>query len=64
MGFVHEPVKAAGAIEQGKLGVQMQMNKIGVRHVFILRCGGWSASLLKSSKRQHPSSREEPIFKH
>ena len=28
----HQPVQAAGPIEQRILGVQMQMNKIGVRH--------------------------------
>ena len=30
--LLHQPVQAAGAIEQRILGVQMQMNKIGVRH--------------------------------
>jgi hypothetical protein len=32
MRFVHQPVQPACAIEQGILGVQMQMDKIGVRH--------------------------------
>jgi hypothetical protein len=32
MRLVHQPVQTAGAIEQGILGVQMQMDKIGVRH--------------------------------
>jgi len=32
MRLVHQPVQTAGAIEQGILGVQMEMNKIGVRH--------------------------------
>jgi hypothetical protein len=36
MRLVHEPVKAACAIEQRILGVQMQMNKIRVRHETIL----------------------------
>ncbi len=30
--LVHQPVQTAGAIEQRILGVQMQMDKIGVRH--------------------------------
>ena len=32
MGPVHQPVQAAGPIEQGVLGVQVQVNKVGVRH--------------------------------
>jgi hypothetical protein len=32
MRFIHQPVQPACAIEQGILGVQMQMDKIGVRH--------------------------------
>ena len=32
--FVHQAVQAAGAIEQGILGVQMQMNELGVSHIF------------------------------
>jgi hypothetical protein len=32
MCLFHQPVKAAGSIEQRKLGVQMQMNKVRVRH--------------------------------
>jgi hypothetical protein len=32
VGLFHEAAQLAGAIEQGVLGVQMQMNKIGVRH--------------------------------
>ena len=32
MGLVHQPVQPAGAIEQGILGVQMEMNKVRVRH--------------------------------
>jgi hypothetical protein len=32
MRLVHQPVQPAGAIEQRILGVQMQMDKIGVRH--------------------------------
>ena len=31
-GFVHQPIEAAGAIEQRILRVQMQMDKIRVRH--------------------------------
>ena len=30
--FVHQPVQPAGAIEQRILGVQMEMDKIGMRH--------------------------------
>ncbi|HET7626553.1 MAG TPA: hypothetical protein VFM25_14960 [Verrucomicrobiae bacterium] len=36
MRLVHQPVHAARAIEQGILGVQMQMNKVSVRHETIL----------------------------
>jgi hypothetical protein len=32
MRLVHQPIQTAGAIEQGILGVQMQMDKLGVRH--------------------------------
>ena len=32
MGLVHQPVQPAGAIEQRILGVQMEMNKVRVRH--------------------------------
>ena len=32
MGFVHQPVQTAGAIEQRILGVKMEMNKVRVRH--------------------------------
>jgi len=32
VGFVHEPIQAASAIEQRVLGVQMKMDKVGVRH--------------------------------
>jgi hypothetical protein len=32
VGLVHEAAQLARSIEQGILGVQMQMNKIGVRH--------------------------------
>jgi hypothetical protein len=32
MGLVHQPVRPAGAIEQRILGVQMEMNKVRVRH--------------------------------
>jgi hypothetical protein len=32
MRLVHQPVQTAGAIEQRILGVQMEMNKIRVRH--------------------------------
>jgi hypothetical protein len=32
MRLVHQPVQPAGAIEQRILGVQMQMNKVRVRH--------------------------------
>jgi hypothetical protein len=32
MRLVHQPVQAAGAIEQRILGVQMKMDKIRVRH--------------------------------
>jgi hypothetical protein len=32
MGFLHEPVQTARAIEQRVLGVQVQMDKVGVRH--------------------------------
>ena len=35
--LVHQPVQTAGAIEQRILGVQMQMNKFGVRHSSTLR---------------------------
>jgi hypothetical protein len=30
--FFHEPIQSAGAIEQRILAVQMEMNKLGVRH--------------------------------
>jgi hypothetical protein len=30
--LLHEPVEATGAIEERKLGVQMKMNKVRVRH--------------------------------
>ena len=36
VGLVHQPVKPACAIEQRILGVQMQMNKVSVRHEIIL----------------------------
>jgi hypothetical protein len=49
VGFLHQPIKAAGAIEQGILGVQMQMDKVSVRHVSILKRDGGSAS--KVSRR-------------
>ena len=32
MGPIHQPVQPTSAIEQGILGVQMQMNKVRVRH--------------------------------
>jgi len=32
MRLFHQPVQTAGAIEQRILGVQMEMNKIRVRH--------------------------------
>jgi hypothetical protein len=32
MRLVHRPVQPAGAIEQGILGVQMEMDKVRVRH--------------------------------
>ena len=32
VGLLDEFVHRAGAIEQGKLGVQLQVDKIGVRH--------------------------------
>ena len=32
LGLFHQPVQTAGPIEQGVLGVQMKMNKIGVSH--------------------------------
>jgi hypothetical protein len=32
MRTVHQPVKPAGAIEQRKLGVQVQMDEVSVRH--------------------------------
>ena len=32
MRLLHQPVEAAGAIEQRILGVQMEMNKISMRH--------------------------------
>ena len=31
-GLLHQPVQTAGAIEQGVLGVQMKMDKIGMSH--------------------------------
>src|SRR5690348_4709021 len=34
MGPLHQAVQAAGAVEQGILGVQVQVNKLGVRHIF------------------------------
>ena len=34
--FFHQFVQTAGPIEQGKLAVQMEVNKVGVRHVGIL----------------------------
>jgi hypothetical protein len=37
--FLHQFVQTARAIEQGKLGVQMEMNKIGVRHAKKLKRG-------------------------
>jgi hypothetical protein len=37
MGFVHQPVEPATAIEQRVLGVQMEMNKVCMRHDYILR---------------------------
>jgi hypothetical protein len=36
MRLVHQPIHPAGAIEQRILGVQMQMNKVCVRHESIL----------------------------
>ncbi len=32
LGLVHQAIQTTGAVEEGKLGVQMQMNKFGVRH--------------------------------
>ena len=37
MRLVHQPVQTAGAIEQRILGVQVQMDKFGVRHGGTLR---------------------------
>jgi len=37
MGLVHQPVQAAGAIEQRILGVQVKMDKVSVRHICNLR---------------------------
>ena len=42
MRLVHQPVQPAGAIEQGILGVQVQMNKVRVRHGNRLHSGGKS----------------------
>ena len=41
MRLVHQPVQPAGAIEQRILGVQMEMNKVRVRHAvnLPLNCG-------------------------
>jgi hypothetical protein len=39
MGFVHEPVQTTSPIEQRVLGVQMEMNKVRVRHGFKLPPG-------------------------
>jgi hypothetical protein len=32
MGLFHEPIQTASPIEQRILGVQMQVNKVGMRH--------------------------------
>ena len=32
MRFLHEPIQTTCAIEQGILGVQVQMNELGMRH--------------------------------
>src|SRR5580704_15542562 len=39
VGTLHEPVEPAGAIEQGILGVQVEMDKVSVRHAAILHPG-------------------------
>src|SRR5213075_349013 len=55
VGLVHEPLETAGAIEQRIFGVQMEMDKFGVRHALNLtltmnRAQGKSTIALESGR--------------
>ena len=57
MGLVHQPVQPAGAVEQRILGVQVEMNKVRVRH------GGSLAFQREDTKTQKALARISRISK-